>query len=226
MDERSAFRDDLTLASVSRATREAYDLAADRYHELFHDELTGKPRDVALLDAIAGRLGPRALVLDAGCGPCGHIGRHLSDAGLRVNGVDISPRCTAMAREHNPDTTFQVADLASLPFRDRAFDAVLSYYSIIDTPSHLVDGIFLEFHRVLRPAGTLLVVVKAGSGEGWVDELLGIRVKLYFTTFTADGLAGWFSRAGLALDSLETRTPYEQEIEADRIYAIGHRPAD
>lgn len=208
---------------VSLSTRRAYNAAADRYHELFHDELAGKPHDRALLDAFSYGLDGRSLVLDAGCGPCGHVGRWLFDKGIRVTAVDISDRCAQLAREHNPGIPAHVADLAALPFRDRTFDGILSWYSIIDTPKRLVGRIFHEFHRTLKPGGVLLVVVKSGIDEGWTSELIGVATEIYVTLFTGNDLARAFADADLRLDRLETRAPYKHEIAVERIYALGRR---
>lgn len=208
---------------VSLSTRRAYNAAADRYHELFHDELAGKPHERALLDAFASGLDGRSLVLDAGCGPCGHVGRWLFDKGIRVTAVDVSDRCAQLAAGHNPGIPVQVGDLSALPYRDRTFEGILSWYSIIDTPRPLVGRIFLELHRVLKPGGRLLVVVKAGTSEGWTTELLGVSTRIYLTLFTGNDLARAFVEADFRLDCLETRAPYAQEIEVDRIYALGRR---
>jgi SAM-dependent methyltransferase len=208
---------------VSLSTRRAYDAAADRYHELFHDELAGKPHDRDLLDAFASGLDGPSLVLDAGCGPCGHVGRYLFDKGLSVTAVDISDRCAQLAARHNPGIPVRVADLSALPFRDRTFDGILSWYSIIDTPKCFVGRIFREFHRTLKPGGVLLVVVKAGTDEGWTRDLVGVATEIYVTHFTGKELARAFVDAGFQLARLETRAPYAQEIEVDRIYAIGRR---
>jgi hypothetical protein len=54
------------LRSCLEETRRTYDLVGARYHELFHDELAGKPYDRALLEKFAMQCGPSAMVLDAG----------------------------------------------------------------------------------------------------------------------------------------------------------------
>jgi hypothetical protein len=72
---------------VHAKTRRAYDLAAETYHGLFHDEMDKKAYDRALLDAFAARLPTGALVCDAGCGPSAHIGRYLAKRVGAVIGV-------------------------------------------------------------------------------------------------------------------------------------------
>jgi len=60
---------------------------------------------------------------------------------------------------------------------------------------------------VLRPGGALLIAVKAGASEGWME----------------DEVTGYYERAGFRIELIERRTPYDKEIENDRIYAIGVR---
>jgi ubiquinone/menaquinone biosynthesis C-methylase UbiE len=212
-----------SLQVINSKTRQAYNLAAQRYHDLFHNEMNEKAYDRKLLDAFAARFGEGAVVCDAGCGPAGHIGRYVFDKGIQVVGVDISDKCVELARQHNPDMRFERADIGNLPFDDGSFDGIISYYSIIDTPKRYMDGLFDEFRRVLKPGGYLLVAVKAGTTEGYMDDLLGIKAEIYFTLFTKDEIAGYLKQAGFLLEFIEQRNPYDFEISNERVFAIGKK---
>jgi SAM-dependent methyltransferase len=168
-----------TLETVNSKTREAYNLAAQRYHELFHDEMNQKEYDRNLLDRFANHFNKNSLICDAGCGPSGHIGRYVFDKGIPVIGVDIADRCIQLASENNPLMRFERCDMGVLPFDNGTFDGIIAYYSIIDTPKIHIGRFFREFHRVLRPGGRLLVAVKAGNNEGYLTELLGIETEIY-----------------------------------------------
>lgn len=215
-------RRDETLESVNTRTRRAWDLAAERYHELFHDEMSGKHYDLAVLGAIANGLGSTSRVLDAGCGPCASAGRIVHEKGIPVTGVDLSGRCVELARAHVPGMKFAQADLANLPFRDGSFQGILSYYSILDTPKRLVPRLMAELRRVLAPGGRLVLVVKAGGEEGWQGSLLDIASEIWVSTFSEPEVKRLLEDVGFAIDSLETREPYAFEIEVKRIYAVAH----
>lgn len=212
-----------SLEVIHSKTRRAYNLAAQKYHELFHNEMKEKAYDRNILDSLAARFTQRALICDAGCGPSAHIGRYLADQGLNVVGVDISDRCVEMAKALNPGMQFKREDIMKLSFDRDVFDGVVSYYSIIHTPKKSIGKIFREFHRVLKPGGYLLVAVKAGSDEGYVDELVGIRTEIYFSLFHEKEIKSYFERSGFVVEFLERRNPYDFEIKSERIFAIGRK---
>jgi ubiquinone/menaquinone biosynthesis C-methylase UbiE len=212
-----------SLEHINSMTRQAYNIAAQKYHDLFHNEMNEKEYDRKLLDSFASRFKNNSLICDAGCGPSGHIGRYLFDKGIKVVGVDISEKCVELVKLFNPKMKFKSADISSLPFDDDSFDGLISYYSIINTPKIYVNRIFAEFRRVLKTDGYLLVAVKAGTTEGYIDDLLGIKTRIYSALFTQDEIVSYFSKAGFLLELFDKRNPYDFEISNERIFAIGKK---
>jgi ubiquinone/menaquinone biosynthesis C-methylase UbiE len=136
-----------TIEVVNLKTRQAYNLAAQKYHELFHDEMSQKAYDCDLLDHFASCFNQDSLICDAGCGPSAHIGRYVFDKGIPVLGIDISDRCIQLARKNNPGMQFAHCNMGAMPFVDEIFDGIIAFYSIIDTPKAHVGVLFREFHR-------------------------------------------------------------------------------
>jgi len=211
------------LGAINAKTRQAYNMAAEKYHNLFHNEMKEKEYDRQLLDAFGKKFPPGSLIADAGCGPSGHISRYLFDKGLKVVGIDISERCVELAARFNPEMKFLCGDIARMSFADGWFQGLISYYSIIHTPKRVIPDIFAEFFRVLKPGGFLLVAVKAGSGEGFQSELLGIKTEVYFSWFAEYEIRGYFENGGFRIDLLHKRNPYDFEINDERIFAIGRK---
>jgi SAM-dependent methyltransferase len=212
-----------SLEVVTSKTRWAYDLAAQRYHDLFHKEMYEMEYDRKLLDSFASRFQKGALICDAGCGPSGHIGRYVSDKGIHVIGIDVSEQCVQLARRHNPEMRFEQGDIANLLFDDESLDGIISYYSVLHTPKHEVGGIFKEFHRVLKTNGYLLIAVKAGSAEGYINDLLGITTEIYMALFSEKEITDYFQAAGFRVEFIEKRNPYDFEIDNERIFALGKK---
>lgn len=212
-----------SLELINSKTRIAYNLVAQKYHDLFHNELEGKEYDRRLLDAFAKKFNRDSLICDAGCGPSGHIGRYMFEKGLHVIGIDISDKCVELARRFNPGMTFAREDIGHTSFHDGTFDGILSYYSILDTPRSWVQRIFGEFSRILKPNGYVLVAAKSGTTEGYAHDLLGIPTEIYVSMFTKEEIIGYFEQSGFVLESVETRNPYDCEIQNERIFAVGQK---
>jgi ubiquinone/menaquinone biosynthesis C-methylase UbiE len=162
---------------------------------------------------ILGRLElpPGSRVLDAPCGN-GRISRRLAAAGLDVTGVDSSARFIAMARAEPVAPGGRVAyvegDLRRLPVPG-PFDAVICWFTSFgyhaDDECRQVLG---EFHRVLRPGGTL--VIETMHHDGVVRH------------FTAAPDATVLRRGDDAQVDLSRFDPLTGRIETDRtVYRDG-----
>ena len=127
------------------------------YAESIDDEHSDA--DTAEILALLG-LAPGSTILDA---PCGHgrLSRRLAAAGMRVTGVDLTHAYLDLARADPklaPDAvTYLEGDVRALPVTG-PYDAVVcwlnsfGYYD--DADCHTV---LAEFHRVLRPGGTVAI---------------------------------------------------------------------
>jgi 2-polyprenyl-3-methyl-5-hydroxy-6-metoxy-1,4-benzoquinol methylase len=114
-------------------------------------------------------------LLDYGCGN-GKWSMQLAARGARVSGFDLSPVAIDQARRraarNGLDIRFDVADAASLPYANNAFDVALG----VGVLHHVVKyaGTAAELRRVLRP-GALAVFT-----EG-LSENPGIEMARRFT---------------------------------------------
>ncbi|GAA2652044.1 class I SAM-dependent methyltransferase [Paractinoplanes durhamensis] len=147
-------------AAYLTKTRIAYDVVAADYHVLLQDEIARTPWERAMLGGFAEIVeGP---VVDVGCGP-GRITGPLADLGVEVSGIDLSPRMVEVAREVYPAIPFRVGSLLDLDLPDASLGGLVSWYSLVHTPPHLLPSAFAEFFRVLRPGGRLLLAFKAAD---------------------------------------------------------------
>lgn len=208
-----------TLSAVS----DYWDAVADRYLDLFHDEFRDKPFDRDVLRRFAASLGDGARILDAGCGPCGHVTRLLADSGAAVTGVDISPRCVALARRQEPSLAFDVMDIADMVFEGASFDGVVAYYALHYLPKSRLGEVIREFARILRPGGRLLLVAKDGDEEGFIADPLEVAGKVFWCAVGTATLRELLEDNGFIVLDDHGRNAAAQEINIRRIYLIAER---
>ena len=215
--------DGATLLPFLDQIRRTYNVVGEKYHKLFHDEMSKKDYDCELLNQFAKCFTSNSLIYDVGCGPSGHIGRYLFDKGLNVSGLDISEECINIARQANPTMRFEVGNMVHMNIMDNSLDGIISFYSIIHTPKMYQSLIFKEFNRTLKKGGKLLLVVKHGDSEEEQVELLGFKTRIWFAHFSEGEIRDYLSQNGFMIKFLETRNPYDFEINNQRIYAIGEK---
>ncbi|GAA1525965.1 class I SAM-dependent methyltransferase [Actinomadura kijaniata] len=204
------------------SARDSYDEVADVYAERMLDELAGKPLDRALLDLLADRVGALGPIADLGCGP-GQVARHLHERGTATLGVDLSPRMVEIAAAAHPGIGFHVGDMRALHVPDRAWGGIAAFYSIIHLSPAEVPAAFAEFHRVLRPSGSLLLGFHLGDEVRHLDRWWDRPVNLDFQFYPRAELETALEDAGFTLDAYVERPPYPGEAETTRAYLLAHR---
>lgn len=146
-------------------------------------QLLARGLEASLSDAVAGllSLAPTHAVLEAGCGEGHHLAIIAARFGCEGHGVDISVAAIEAAAKRHPGLHWIVANAdRRLPYADGSFHAIAS----ITARKNAV-----EFRRILRADGALLVVVPAPDdlielreavlGQGYPRD----RVEAAITTF-------------------------------------------
>ena len=133
------------------------------------------PRVAQILDKMA--LTPGQQVLDVGCGN-GYAVRAMAEAvapeGV-ATGVDLSEGMLQQARVQTlrKNVRFEQAPAHALPFEVNSFDTVLSVEVLYYTPDPAAT--VAEWARVLRPGGTLWVMVdyyrEHPNSECWAENV-------------------------------------------------------
>ncbi len=199
-------------AESARANRTWWDASATEYQDE-HGAFLGdadllwcpeglREADAHLLGDVAGRS-----VLEVGCGAA-QAARWLVSAGARVTAFDVSYGQLEQARLLDARTGVAVprlvqADAQELPFRDGAFEVVVSAFGAIPFVADSA-GTMREIARVLAPGGRLAFSVTHPTRWAFPDDP---------------------GPAGLTVQqSYFDRTPYVEEDAAGRaVYVEHHR---
>jgi SAM-dependent methyltransferase len=133
-------------------------------------------------------------VLEVGCG-IATDGSRFARAGARYVGVDRSPTALDLARRRfdleDLSSDFLAAPATELPFEDEAFDLVYSHGVIHHIES--TQAAVHEFHRVLRPGGTGLVMVYHRDSLNYRVNIMVLR-RLLALGLAVPGAAGAMAR--------------------------------
>jgi ubiquinone/menaquinone biosynthesis C-methylase UbiE len=182
-------------------------------------------------------------VLEIGAGTGVHA-RLLAQAGASLSAVDLTPTAVELTRRrlelHGLQADVREADAEHLPFADASFDFVWSWGVIHHSES--TDKVAAEIARVLRPGGTLaLMVYHRSSITYWIQYQLirgvfGLRLLRESPENVAnrysDGvIARHYTRGGLArllepwFENVETQV-MGQVSEAIPLPAALRRPVE
>lgn len=200
--------------------RESYDSAAEAYAEHLAAELDGKPLDRHLLNRFAEETHGRGLVADLGCGP-GHVARYLSNQGVEVIGVDLSPEMIRVATSRNPGIGFRVGDMNSLDMPDASLAGAVAFYSIVHLESGDLGPALREVRRVVVRGALVIVAFHIGDQVVHVDDLFGARVCLDFHFHAASQVIEALRGAHFRVIEHVEREPYVgAEYPSRRCYLL------
>ncbi len=143
----------------------------------------------------------RRYALDIGCGCNGRfIDRLLAD-GFHVDGVDISEKMVALARQRHPDVTFHRADICEwdLP---RKYDLILAWDSIWHVPLEAHVSVLQKICEGLTPNGVCLFTMGGlDAPEEKTDACMG--PPMYYSTPGIPKTLDLLARCGCVCRHLE-----------------------
>jgi len=150
-----------------RAVREYYSTISAGYDELYGEEQMAKLDEVLKLLRFEGD----DVVLDVGCGT-GLITKRIGEGAGRAVGIDVSREMVERGRHSGLELL--VCDAEALPFRQRAFDKVVSFTVLqnLADPSKALGEMVRACHGLMA-----LTVLK----EGWSPQRVGRLVGRYLS---------------------------------------------
>ncbi|AZQ40841.1 class I SAM-dependent methyltransferase [Streptomyces cyaneochromogenes] len=191
---------------------EAFDAIGDRYDEAFPH----KEGQVASAEWLIRSLPGEARVLDMGCGTGIPTALQLTEAGLRVVGVDLSEAMVALARKNVPNGVFHQADIADLrPGGSRdlgRFDAVTAFFSLLMLPRAEIPLALRTVHHLLPPNGLFALSMVEADVDDFSIPFIGSTIRV--SGYLRDELREVVEAAGFEIvdESLYTYAPSSADV--------------
>lgn len=164
----------------------------------------GKSLDeVAALDRFVAALPVGARVLDVGCGSGWPMGASLLERGVRLTGLDASPRLIAHAGETLPAGEWIVGDMRTFDL-GRVFDGIVVWHSLFHlTPTDQKTAL----KRILAHAAATSVLLLTEGGEAGISLGRWRGEPLYHASLGADGYRTILETAGFVADETAVAPP-------------------
>jgi demethylmenaquinone methyltransferase / 2-methoxy-6-polyprenyl-1,4-benzoquinol methylase len=195
---------------TAAGVRRMFDRVAPRYDLANTVFSLGQDRGWRRAAASATGLARGERAVDVACGT-GALTRELAAAapGAFVLGVDFSQEMVRHAPQALPRTAYVVGDALRLPLRDEAVDVVTIAFGLRNLPEP-GQGL-LEFRRVLRPGGRLVVCefsqpvipVLRGAYRRYLTRLMPLAARRLTSDpeayqYLARSIGAWPDQQGLA----------------------------
>jgi SAM-dependent methyltransferase len=206
-------------------TRAAYDTVAADYPALWRGDLAENVFDRGCLAMFAEivRAEGGGPVVDLGCGP-GRITGPLSDLGLDVWGIDLSPAMVEVARTEYPSLRFEVGTMTDLPISTDELAGAVAWYSLIHLPGDVLGSAVREVARVVGPGGHVLTAFQVGDECLQVTEACGHPIGVSAYRRPPETVAQAFEEAGLEVVMRMVRRPRRSE-KTPQAYLLARKVA-
>ena len=156
--------------------------------------------------------------LNVGCGCNTRFNALLRARGLALEGVDLSARMIALAREADPQVTLHHADICDWA-PPRAYRFIAAWDSLWHVPLAAQRAVMLKLMAALAPGGVFLFTAGGLDAPGeHYDDFMGPTV--YYATLGIPGLLEAIAASGCALRHLE----FDQHPQS-HLCVIAQKPA-
>lgn len=201
-----------------------YDSVAEEYALEFSYEHARKPMDREILSRFAREMKGRGPLWDLGCGP-GQTAAFLTDLGLEICGLDLSPKILEQAKSVHSGIRFEQGSFLDLQFAEDSVAGAVAFYAMVHFTRDQVKTALSEIFRVLQPDGLFLLTFHIGDETIHLREFLGKEIDIDFMSFPIGFIMGSLESVGFEKIEVIEREPYPQvEYQSNRAYAFAYKP--
>lgn len=216
------------MADAKRKIREGYDQIAPAYLEWATTRAS--PRN-AYTNKVLQHLPASGSVLELGCGAGVPVTKmlvdHLSGPGARVVANDFSEQQILLARKNVPQAECIQADMMTLTFDPRTFDAVLSFYAIFHLPQDEQKIMLKRVFGWLRPDGRFAGSFATKNEANVNGALLGAEMS--WSGLGVEEHKEVMKEIGFVLDEVEVVVSEDREdpdYQIPFLWILAHKPPE
>ncbi len=148
-------------------------------------------------------------VLDLGCGDGIPIGKKLSEAKLKVVGIDVADEMIKKYEKNVPGSKALRLSMTEINFNEE-FDGIISSFSMLSLPPDDFKLTAKKIIRALKPNGWFLLILNEGSSKtGKVQEVQGQQ--MYSTGMSEKEVRSAFETNQMEIMELVRETVQSQE---------------
>lgn len=140
-----------------------YDLESNEYACKYSSEIESKPFDQYILKRFSDGFNKNSLIGEIGCGPAQVLKYVLKTKDCRFIGLDLSFLMLKEGKKLIKNATFINGDMFHMPCKDNLFDGIISFYSIVHTKEDYLDSLFIEYSRILKNKGRVVLSFHVGD---------------------------------------------------------------
>ena len=157
--------------------------------------------------------------LDVGCGCNGRFLRLFASRGYQVEGLDVSARMIALARERNPDVTFHHADICTWQ-SSQTYDFITAWDSIWHVPLAQHESVLRKLCGALSPGG-VFIWTAGGLDEPGEKRDSAMGPPVYYSVLGIPRMLELIADSGCVLRHLE----YDQ-LPEKHLYVIAQKEGE
>ena len=204
------------LSDPLKETRRAYEEMAERYNQENHSNNAIMTELTEFLDEIKGDI-----ILDIGSGH-GRDSKYFSEKGFTVIGLDLGVELTRIARTQSTSSSFLIADMRYLPFRDMIANGLWVCASFHHLPRRYAPSTLSGFNEILCHAGVVHLSVKKGDFTGFEEKNRYHGKPRFYSYYENEQVMSLLSGAGFRV--ISQTEDIQEELERRWINILAMKP--
>ncbi len=115
---------------------------------------------------------------------------------------------------------FHNSDMTNTNLPDNYYDGIISFYSLFHIPKEYQNEVFIEFYRILKPGGKLLLMNHKGSERKTIEQIWGCKgLKLFINFSSENEIEELLINNKFIINIIESKKAY-YDFPAERIIAL------